>query len=141
MKLSLLLTLRPALLRQARLSNLAFAYWKLSDFAGRIARARLQGEINLKQATPDTGRYWASLTALEGNQSVIEEHFSDEDLMDFADAIALTTGESNLDLTFRIEQLSEKFLAPLRLKLEQGGIVIEPDSHPVEEPNRGGSSS
>lgn len=141
MKLSLLLTLRPALLRQARLANLAFAYWKLSDFAGRIARARLRGEINLKQATPDAGRYWASLTALEGNQSVIEEHFSDEDLMDFADAIALTTGESNLDLTFRIEQLPERFLAPLRLKLEQGGVFIDHDSHPVEEPNRGGSSS
>lgn len=140
MKLSLLLLQRPALLRQTRLANLAFAYSTLTEFARRIARARLRGEINLKQAAPDAGRFWASLTALEGSQSVLEEHFSDEDLMDLADAIALTTGASELDLTFPIEQLAEKFLAPLRLKLEQRGVSIDRDSQPVEEPNRGGSS-
>jgi len=136
MKFSILLAQRQALLEQARLANLAFAYETLSEFAGRIARAQLRGHIALKQAAPDAERCWASLTALEGNQSVIEEHFTDEDLMDFADALAFTTGESNLDLTFRIEQLPENFLAPLRRQLVQAGISLDRDSRPVEEPHR-----
>ena len=140
MKLSILLTLRPALLRQARLADLAFAYRKLGDFATRIARAQLRGEINLKQAAPEAERCWASLTALAGNQSVIEEHFTDEDIMDLADLVAFATGESNLDVTFRIEQLPEKFLAPLCRQLEQAGVVIDHDPHPVEEPSPGSSS-
>ena len=140
MKLSHLLAHRPTLLQQARLANLAFAYERLSEFARRVARARLRGSINVKPADPEADRYWASLTALEGNQSVIEEHFTDEDLMDFADAIAFTTGDGKLDLTFRIEQLPEKFLAPLRYLLEQGGVSLDHDAHPVEQPDHGGSS-
>lgn len=140
MKLSHLLSQRPALLQQVRLANLAFDYAKLSEFAGRIARAQLRGKINLKQASSDTDECWASLTALEGNQSVIEEHFTDEDLMDLADAIAFTTGESNLDLTFRIEELPEKFLAPLRLQLEQSNVAIDQAPDPISAPNRSDTS-
>lgn len=140
MKLSLLLTLRPALLRQAQLAGLAFAYWKLREFATCIARARLRGEVNLQQAEAEAGRYWASLTALAGNQSVIEEHFTDEDIMDLADFIAFVTGESHLDLTFRIEQLAERFVTPLRLQLEQAGVIIDEEFQSVGVPSRGGSS-
>lgn len=139
MKLSLLLTLRPALLRQAQLAGLAFAYWRLREFATCIARVRLRGEVNLQQAEAEAGCYWASLTALEGSQSVIEEHFTDEDIMDLADLIAFVTGESHLDLTFRIEQLAERFVMPLRLQLEQAGVVVDHDSPPVAEPSRGDS--
>jgi hypothetical protein len=140
MKLSTLLSLRPALLRQAHLAGLAFAYWKLSEFATRVVRARLRGEVNLRQAEPEAGHYWASLTALAGNQSVIEEHFTEEDLMELADVIAFATGERHLGLTFRIEQLPEKFLAPLRHLLEQAGVVIDAEFQPIGEPSRGGSS-
>ena len=139
MKLSLLLTLRPALLRQAHLAGLAFAYWKLRDFATRIARAQLRGEVHLQQAEAEAGRYWASLTALEGSQSVIEEHFTDEDIMDLADLVAFVTGESHLDLTFRIEQLAERFVTPLRLQLELAGVVIDHDFLPIATPSRGES--
>ena len=138
MKLSLLLTLRPALLRQAHLAGLAFAYWKLSEFATRVVRARLRGEVNVKQAEPEAERFWATLTALAGNQSVIEEHFTEEDIMELADVIAFATGERHLDLTFRIEQLPEKFLAPLRHQLELAGVVIDHDFQPIGEPSRGG---
>ena len=69
MKLSILLNRRAALQRQVRLADLAYAYQKLSEFSARITRAQLRGKINLKQAAPDDGRCWASLTALAGNQS------------------------------------------------------------------------
>lgn len=141
MNLSLLLAQRQALLRQAHLADLAFAYRKLSDFAARVARAGLRGAINLKQASPEAERCWASLTALSGSQSVIEEHFTDEDVMDLADLIAFVTGEGNLDLTFPVEQLAEKFLTPLRVQLEQNGVSIDQDARPIEEPNRGGPAA
>jgi hypothetical protein len=137
MKLSLLLAQRPARLAEARLANLAFAYAKLSEISVRIGRARLHGTIRLRQATPEADSIWIPLTALEGNQSVIEEHFADEDLMIFADAIAFITGETQLDVTFRLEELTEKFIAPLRLQLEQAGVTFDDATQPVTEPNRG----
>ncbi len=138
MKLSILLNRRAALQRQVRLADLAYAYQKLSEFSARITRAQLRGKINLKQAAPDDGRCWASLTALAGNQSVIEEHFTDEDVMDLADLVAFVANETNLDVTFRIERLPEIFLAPLRHQLEQGGVFDDPDSPLIAEPNRRG---
>ena len=125
-KLSTLLTRRQALLRQARLANLAFAYARLGEFGKRIARAQLTGGVTVRHAAPHADRYWASLTALEGSQSVIEEHFADEDLMDLADVLAFITGSDALDISFRLEELEEIFLVPLRVELEREGIVIDP---------------
>ena len=133
MKLSNILAQRQALLRQARLANLAFAYQTLSRFADRIARARLTGRVRLEQAAPDAERYWASLTALDGNQSVIEEHFTDDDIMDLADVISFSTGNEILGVTFRIEDLAGRFLAPLRAELEQAGVAIDPSAEPARE--------
>lgn len=133
MKLSNILAQRQALLRQARLANLAFAYQTLGRFAERIDRSRLGGSVCLKQAAPDAERYWASLTALEGSQSVIEEHFTDEDIMDLADVISFVTGNEALDRAFRLEDLAETFLVPLRAELEQAGVAIEPNAHPARE--------
>ena len=64
-KLSMLLSRRPALLRQTRLANLAFAFATLDGFVQRIARAQIRGRVNVKHAAPDADRYWASLTAPE----------------------------------------------------------------------------
>jgi hypothetical protein len=129
-KLSTLLTQRQALLRHARLANLAFAFSTLRDFERRIARARLSGSVTLKHAAPCADRFWATLTALDGNQSVIEEHFADEDLMDLADVLAFVTGNDALDVTFRLEELAECFLVPLRVELEREGIAIDrSDAH------------
>ena len=136
MKLSQLLQQREALLRQSRLSNLAFAYWHLGRLVARITGAGLRGNVRLQPADPDAERYWPVLTALEGSQSVIEEHFTDEELTDLADAIAYTTGASDLDVTFRIEQLADKFLAPVRRQLEQSGVVLD-DALPLLEQTRG----
>jgi hypothetical protein len=129
-KLSTLLAQRQALLRRARLANLAFAFHTLSAFVHRIARAQLTGRVSLRHAAPDAERYWASLTALDGNQSVIEEHFADEDLMDLADVVAFITGNETLDITFRLEEISDVFLIPLRSELEREGITIDPLNSP-----------
>ncbi len=141
MKLSILLAQRQTLLAEARLANLAFAYAKLSEVATRISRARLRGSIHLRQASPDLEPGWTPLTALEGNQSVFEEHFTDEDLTDFADAIAFITGVSRLDLTFRIEETAENFVAPLRHELEQAGVTFDQAAQTMEETNRGHPSA
>lgn len=140
MNLSLILAQRSALLQQVRLANLAFAYAKLSEIAARIARARLRGSINLKQVGADTEFGGLPLTALEGSQSVFEEHFTDEELTDFADAIAFITGVSRLDLTFRIEETTDNFVAPLRRELEQAGIVVDQAAQAIEAPHRRASS-
>jgi hypothetical protein len=132
-KLSTLLTQRPALLRQLRLANLAFAYAALSDFGQRIARARLTGRLRLQQANPRADRYWATLTALEGNQSVVDEHFADEDLMAMADVLGFITGHDPLDITFEAEDLTDIFLAPVRSELDREGIAIDRAESVTEE--------
>lgn len=131
MKLSTLLSQRQTLLRQARLANLAFAHETLAKFTTQIARASLRGLVALKSACPEQDRYCATLTALEGSQAVIEEHFTDENLMEFADVIAFLTGNAFADETFRLEDVAEKLLAPLRAELEREGIAIDAPPQPV----------
>ena len=123
--LSTLLALRPALLRQARLTNLAFAYETLAACAQRIARARLTGRVTLNSTDPTAGRYCATLVALDGSQAVIDEHLTDEALLDLADVIALARGHPTAEVTFPIEELADIFLAPLRAELEREGIAID----------------
>jgi len=132
MKLSILLSQRRALLRQARLAAYAFAYWKLDECTRRIARAGIRGGVRLTRGAPDAPECFPTLTAIDGSQSVLEEHFTDEDIIDLADSVALATGEGELDATFRIETLSEAFLPPLRLELERGGVDIDRAVQPVE---------
>jgi hypothetical protein len=140
MTLSSLLAQRRALLKQARLASLAFAYKRLCELTGRIARARLQGEVRLQHAKPDAERYWASLTALEGSQSVIEEHFADEDLMDLADIVSHANGGDDVDLTFRIEELADRFLVPVRAQLERSGVLIDHACPQADDATREGTS-
>lgn len=129
-KLSTLLARRPVLLQQVRLANLAFAYSLLSRFAQRIARARLVGGVTLRPAAPTSERYWPTLTPHEGNASVLEEHFTEEDLMELADVLAFATGSDTGDISFRLEELSEAFVTPLRAELEREGIVVDQsDAH------------
>lgn len=124
--LTSLLTHRAALLAQARLANLAYAYETLRRFEQRIARARLRGRVTVRHAAPEEERYWASLTANDGAQSVLEEHFSDEDVMELADVISFLTCTHALELTFPLEELAERFLTPLRAELEREGVAIDP---------------
>ncbi len=125
MKLSALLNQRRVLLQQAQLANLAFAYDRLTDFVGRVERGGLSGEVRLQHPALEGERYWSSLTALEGNQSVIEEHFTDEDITDLADIVAFSSGKFELDITFPLEELAGRFLQPLRLHLKRAGVEFD----------------
>lgn len=133
LKLSQLLVARQGLLQGAQLANLALAFQVLQEFATRIHRARLTGLVRLQSPEATEEGCWAELTALEGNQSLIEEHFTDEDLMDLADTVAYVTEADVVSMKFRIEQFSELFVAPLRAGLEQAGIAIDFESSVVEQ--------
>lgn len=135
MKLSLLLLQREALLRQTRLANLAFVYRHLGSVVARISRAQLRGEVCLQLAEPAAERYWPVLTAREGNQSVIEEHFTDANILELADLIGFITGKAGVDTTFRLENMAAEFLAPLEQKLEEAGVELEPEKFRLPEPN------
>ena len=131
-KLSHLIAQRAELLRQVRLTNLAYAYQTLLDFEARIARVGLRGSVLLKPILPEEERFCVTLTALEGNQSVIEEHFSDEGLVLLADVLGFATGHPAHDLTFRLEELGE-FIEPLRSELQHAGVRLDNDSPPVQQ--------
>lgn len=125
MKISKLIATHHAIIQQARLANLAQAYVTLRRCAERVHCARLCGLVNLRQPDAAEGRMWASLTALEGSQSVVEEHFCDEELMEFADAVAFARGIELLDITFRIEALMPEFVHPLEAQLKQAGVDFD----------------
>lgn len=132
MKLSHLLTQRPDLLRQVRLANLAFAYQTLDDFAARIARAGLRGRVTLQPVDPALDRFCAGLIAHESRQSVIEEHFSDEDLLLLADVIGFATGHPGFEIAFHIDELNE-FIMPLRAELVRAGVTLDTAGTPIAE--------
>ena len=133
MKLSKLLASRQSILRQAHLATLAHAFMTTKRLANRIAHAKLRGRVRLQPVNPHEERYWPTLTALEGNQSLIEEHFSDEDLVDLADAAVLAIESDYSELEFRIEELPDKFLGPLRTALDEAGVVLDLDDQ--KQPN------
>lgn len=124
MNFSKLIEQREKLLREARLANLAFAYRELHSFAQRVARANLRGEVELREAAPESETHWATLTAIEGSQSVIEEHFTDEDIVELTDLIAYATDADDVCELFRIEDLHRHFAEPLRRELEQAGVEV-----------------
>lgn len=128
MKLSHLISQREALLRQTHLANLAFAYQQLDALVARIDRAQLRGLVCLQPQDPAEGRYWPAMKALEGSQSVIEEHFTDGDVADLADLLAFHTGCANASANFRLEELGEKSLAPLRGELVKAGVQLESEA-------------
>ncbi|MBL9201248.1 MAG: hypothetical protein JNL39_12120 [Opitutaceae bacterium] len=123
--LSLLLAQRPALLRQVRLAHTAFAHATLATWVARITRARLNGPVTLRSADPGEERFCATIIARDGRQSIIEEHFTEEDVRDLAEAMAFVTCSDELDLTFELEDLETRFLGPVRAELERAGITID----------------
>jgi hypothetical protein len=139
-KISKLLDSHRAILQQARLANLAQAFLTLRRFAERVRRARLSGLVQLRQPDAAEERFWASLTALEGSQSVIEEHFSDEELMEFADSVAFVRGTSALDVTFRLEHLAVLFVEPVEAELRRSGVEFDLDPEPAAGSNRSAGS-
>ncbi|MFI5337341.1 MAG: hypothetical protein ACHQ5A_11190 [Opitutales bacterium] len=126
MKLFQLLLQRDELLRRAWLANAAYAYHRLAGYAAHIARVRLQGEVNLLAADPAADRPGPLLLAREGSQSVIEEHFLDEDIIELADILCYLSGDRRAtEFTFRLEELGNMFLPGLRRELEKAGVDLD----------------
>ena len=122
-----LLHQRDALLRQARLANVAYAYQRLGEFSARIQRARLHGVVAVRPGDPEGAQPWPGLAALEGSQAVIEEHFLDEELVEFTDILAFLGEDLGCDgLEFRLEEIAGSFLPRLRRELESAGIAPPP---------------
>jgi hypothetical protein len=125
MKLSTLLSIHQRLLQDARLANMACAYTTLRRFAVRVYRMRLQGLVRLSQPDATLDRNWAELAALEGSQAQIEEMFTDEDLMDLADAVSFARGIAGLEVEFRLEELETEFVRPLEAALRRAGVGLD----------------
>lgn len=135
-----LLHQRDALLRQARLANVAYASQRLSDFAARAAGAPLRGLVRLHVGDPAGDHPWPALTALECSQSVIEEYFLDEEIVELVDIFSFLGEEvDETGVTFRWEEFEARCLPGLRRELEAAGIALDPPNTQPTTPdlNRG----
>jgi hypothetical protein len=119
-----LLQQRDALLRQARLANVAYAYTRLGELGTRIARARLQGLVALCPGDAAGEQSWPGLTALEGSQAVLDEHFLDEEVLELADILGFIGVEISPEgYRFRLEELAGRFRPVLRRELKAAGAM------------------
>ena len=128
MKLSNLLATRQLLLRQSYLANLAYCFRSFENLAGRIQRARLHGPVRLSQVDPSEERYWPVLTSLDGRESVIEEHFDDDDILLLADGISFALEGRFTDLEFDLSEMEERFVQPLRQALVEAGVEVDTET-------------
>lgn len=118
---------RDVLLRQARLANTAYAYRRLGEFSARIQRARLHGAVAVRPGDPAGAQPWPGLAALELSQAVIEEHFLDEELVEFTDILAFLGEDLGHDgFELRLEEIAGRFLPRLRRELESAGVAVPP---------------
>lgn len=136
MNISYLLAHRDAYLQKARLANLAYAHEALRAFAERFARAGIAGRVRLQSTSPDDDRFIPTLTALDANQSIIEEHFTEEDAIELTDLIGFISGEDDIDLTLTAREFTETLLPPVRFELESKGIELPPLSESAAHPPR-----
>ncbi len=138
MNFSQLLLQREALLRQAHLANLAFAHARLSRLGERIVRAGLRGTVTLQGPDPEEGRFCPVLMVHEGSQSVIEEHFLDEDVLELEEILTFLQGEGlDVDHTFALEELPIRTLPELRRLLDKAGVALPAESPRTEDSSRG----
>jgi hypothetical protein len=129
---------RDALLRQAHLANVAFAYERIDAFGVRTARAQLHGLVWLRPSDPAGGEPWPTLVAVEGSQSALEEHFLEEELVELSDILGFLGEDLNADaFRFRLEELAGRYLPHLRRELAAAGIAPQGEAVPAEDPQRG----
>ncbi len=127
MKLSALLASRPTILRQAALAHTAAAWLTLQHASSRIAAAGLRGTVHLRQGDPvEDEAPWATLTSDEIRPSVLEEHFTEDDLLEIAEALAYATDANYADVVFPIETLAA-YADPLLRSLQKAGVTLDID--------------
>jgi hypothetical protein len=126
MKLSALLASRSTILRQAALAHTAAAWLTLQYTSMRIAAAGLHGTVRLRQADPaEEETPWATLTSDEIRSSILEEHFTEDDLVEIAEAVAYATDADFADVEFQIEIFGETYAAPLLENLKKAGVTVD----------------
>jgi hypothetical protein len=131
-----LLHQRDALLRQARLANLAFAHERLGEFARRLGRAGVAGPVSLHPVDPEADRFLPVLVAHAASQAVIDEHFLDEDAVELADILGFLSDEGlPVDFTFTAGDLADRWLPLLGRELARGGVRV-PGPAPQSEDSR-----
>jgi len=128
MKLSNLLATRQLLLRQSYLANLAYCFRSFENLARRIHRARLHGPVRLSQEDPSEERYWPVMASLDGRQSVIEEHFDDDDILLLVDGISFALERSFTELEFDLSEMEGRFVRPLRQALIEAGVDVDTET-------------
>jgi hypothetical protein len=67
----------------------------------------------------------ASLTALTGNQSVIDEHFSDEDVLQLVDSLEFALESNFSELEFELDEMAATYAPPLLEALLCAGVVLD----------------
>lgn len=126
MKLSALLASRPTILRQAALAHIATAWLTLHHASMRIAAAGLHGTVRLTQGDPEADEApWATLTSDEIRASVLSEHFTEDDLIELADAIGYATDCDRVDVMFPIDCLGDAYEEPLLRTLKKSGVTLD----------------
>jgi hypothetical protein len=71
------------------------------------------------------------------NQSVVQEHFLDEEVAEFSHVLAfVNNGSLVIELKFRLEEVAARFLPALRRELEESEIFPEEPASSAEEPGR-----
>ena len=129
-----LLQHRAALLRQARLANLAFACERLDDYARRLAAARISGPLTLQGVDPEADRFCPELVPHVASQAVVDEYFLDEDVADLADVLGFL-GHEGFDVaaTFTSEDVMARWLPRLRRELAAAGIAPPTENLPLDD--------
>ena len=137
MKFDDLLNYRDELVRHARLANVAYAYQWLTDFSARVAQSGLRGEVMLRAADAEGNPRKPRLFAVDFNQSVVQEHFLDDEVAELAHVLAfVNNGSLVIELKFRLEEVAARFLPALRRELEESEVFPEEPASSAEEPGR-----
>lgn len=134
MDLHHLLQQRDAILRQARLANLAYAHQRLGEFSARLARAGISGPLRLEAAAPEEGRPDATLEAA-CSPAVVAEHFLEGELTEFAELLAFMRGAGDGEAQELAAAELESALLPAlaRLLAREGVTGLEPSAGPGRE--------
>lgn len=127
---------RGALLRSARLANLAFAYARLGEFSARLRRAGLLGALTLELPDDENERFWPALVAHGAAPSLVEEHFLDEEILELVDVFAFLREEGEpVGDTFSLATIEERWRPRLRERLQRAGVTgLAAPAAPRREP-------
>jgi hypothetical protein len=124
MKYDELLNHREELRQAAKLANIVYAHQWLGDFAARIARSGLHGEVVLRGPDAAAERPAPQLVAEDFSQAVVEEHFLADEINELHSVLAFVhEADHVIEARFRLEELGGVYVPALRRVLEIAGVL------------------